>query len=853
MPVGDVWALSLSGSPAWTQLSPSGAPPDPRYFHTAIYDPVRDRMLIADGNTASGNPDDVWELSLSTPAWSQLVTTGSLPGGRYLASAIYDPKRDRMVLFAGYDPSSGPVNTAWELTLSGSPTWNQLVTFGRTPLPRYGHAAIYDPVRDRIATFGASFYYTDDVRALVFATSYTIDVSITGSGSVTKSPDQPAYLPNTVVQLTATPEPGWHFVGWSGDTSTTTNPLTLTVTRDRAITATFAVNTTYTLDVTVVGSGTVAKAPNQASYDPGSTVQLTATPGPNYHFASWSGDASGTVNPLTVVMDGNKSITATFEVNPPPLIVVSQIYGGGGNSGAPYHNDYIELFNRGGAAVNVAGWSVQYASSTGSTWFTTAISGAIPAGGYYLVQEAAGAGGGAMLPTPDAIGGVPMNATTGKVALVSTTTALTGTCPSAGGIVDLVGYGTANCSETSPTGALSNTTADLRNAFGCGDSGNNMADFTIGAPVPRNSASSLHPCQITPETLVVAVDPPGAGSVAKDPDLAVYPHGSSVQLTATAVTGYHFVNWAGDATGITNPLTLTMDSDKSVVAHFAANTLAGVIVISQIYGGGANAGAPFHNDYVELFNRGNASTDVTGWSVQYASVTGTTWFVTTLLGSIPRGGYYLVQEAAGSGSGASLPAPDAAGSIAMSATAGKVALVSNNIPLSGSCLTGASIVDFVGYGGANCSETAPTAALDNTIADFRDAGGCLDTDNNLEDFTEAAPQPRNSSSPISVCSYWLAVGDVSLTEFSLGSPTPNPVAGTLRVPFALQRDEAVRLDVLDIQGRVVWTLMDGTLSSGRHDVTWTGVSKRGMARSGVYFIRMQVAGRSYVRRVMVTR
>src|SRR5207249_11707291 len=130
----------------------------------------------------------------------------------------------------------------------------------------------------------------------------------------------------------------------------TTNPLTLHVARDRAITATFAANTTYTLDVTVVGSGTVAKAPTQASYDPGSTVQLTATPGPNYHFASWSGDASGTANPLTVVMDGNKSITATFEVNPPPLIVVSQIYGGGGNSGAPYHNDYIELFNQIGRA-----------------------------------------------------------------------------------------------------------------------------------------------------------------------------------------------------------------------------------------------------------------------------------------------------------------------------------------------------------------------------------------------------------------------------------------------------------------------------------------------------------------------
>ena len=97
------------------------------------------------------------------------------------------------------------------------------------------------------------------------------------------------------------------------------------------------------------------------------------------------------------------------------------------------------------------------------------------------------------------------------------------------------------------------------------------------------------------------------------------------------------------------------------------------------------------------------------------------------------------------------------------------------------------------------------------------------------------------------------MGDAPLTEFSLGRPTPNPVAGTLRVPFVLQREADVHLDVLDIQGRVVATLVDGTRSSGRHEAMWTGAAKRGMARSGVYLIRMQAAGRSFVRRVTVAR
>src|SRR5256714_2925457 len=103
-------------------------------------------------------------------------------------------------------------------------------------------------------------------------------------------------------------------------------------------------------------------------------------------------------------------------------IVVSQVYGGGGNAGATYKNDFIELSNRSAAPVSVNGWSVQYAATTGTSWQRTAINGTIAAGGYYLVQEAAGAGGTPNLPPPDATGSIAMAAGAGKVVLMSNNT-----------------------------------------------------------------------------------------------------------------------------------------------------------------------------------------------------------------------------------------------------------------------------------------------------------------------------------------------------------------------------------------------------------------------------------------------
>lgn len=174
-------------------------------------------------------------------------------------------------------------------------------------------------------------------------------------------------------------------------------------------------------------------------------------------------------------------------------VVISQVYGGGGNSGAPYRNDFIELFNAGDAPVSLAGMSVQYASSTGSTWQKTDLAGSLQPGQYYLVQQAAGSNTAASpLPTPDASGNISLSASAGKVALVRGTTLLSGTCP--GGLADLVGFGSANCAETSPTAALSNTTAALRRNSGCTDSGNNSTDFSVATPLPRNTATAFAAC-----------------------------------------------------------------------------------------------------------------------------------------------------------------------------------------------------------------------------------------------------------------------------------------------------------------------------------------------------------------------
>ena len=177
-------------------------------------------------------------------------------------------------------------------------------------------------------------------------------------------------------------------------------------------------------------------------------------------------------------------------------LVISEAYGGGGNSGATYKNDFIELYNPTAAPISVNGMSVQYRSATGIAAATgvTALTGSVPAGGHYLVQEAAGAGGTDALPTPDATGTINMGGTAFTAWLATGTTALNppvGNAVGTAGVVDLLGVN-SNTYEGTKTAATANATSAGRGASGT-DTDVNSADFTIGTPTPEGTASTPPP------------------------------------------------------------------------------------------------------------------------------------------------------------------------------------------------------------------------------------------------------------------------------------------------------------------------------------------------------------------------
>jgi predicted extracellular nuclease len=189
-----------------------------------------------------------------------------------------------------------------------------------------------------------------------------------------------------------------------------------------------------------------------------------------------------------------------------------------------------------------------------------------------------------------------------------------------------------------------------------------------------------------------------------------------------------------------------------VVAAPAARALPSAdAVIAEVYGGGGNSGATLTTDFVELGNRGASAVELTGWSVQYlpASPSPTSrWQVTPLAGTVQPGARYLVGQARGAAGTVELPNPDAAGSIAMAAGSGTVALVTATEALT--CLTAADcasdsrIHDLVGYGSATVRETSPAPAASNTSSVAR-PDALPDTDNNSADYTAGAPTPTNAA------------------------------------------------------------------------------------------------------------
>jgi hypothetical protein len=166
--VNDVWALrGVSGNtPNWVQLGPAGGPPTPRQWHTAVYDPRTNTMIVYGGNNCfSTQSGDVWVLSHAdgtggTPAWTQLAPTGTGPGPREQHIAVYDSANNIMTIFGGFATGIGLFNDTWTLSHAngqgGTPAWTMLAPSGTLPDPRVKVSAGYDPTHNILIISGGS-------------------------------------------------------------------------------------------------------------------------------------------------------------------------------------------------------------------------------------------------------------------------------------------------------------------------------------------------------------------------------------------------------------------------------------------------------------------------------------------------------------------------------------------------------------------------------------------------------------------------------------------------------------------------------------------------------------------------
>jgi uncharacterized repeat protein (TIGR01451 family) len=626
------------------------------------------------------------------------------------------------------------------------------------------------------------------------------------------------------------------------------NPLT-------GATFTFASNNpgVATVDSVTVDPATgIATATVTGHANGSAEIRATAT----------SGTATATSSPATV--------TVAFVVSAGQIVISEfRTRGPGGAS-----DEFIEIYNPTTSSVPIGGLKIRASNNSGTTSDRVQITAGttLGSGCHYLVAHTS------------YTGSVAANQTYGTgiandggiaITLADETT-----------IIDQVGMSSGSAyKEGTPLAPLS---SDVEQSYerkpggvaGNGtDSNNNAADFLLnsGSSNPQNLTSGcldLFAPTVTISDATVTEGNTGTVSATFTVTLSAasaqtitvgYATSSSSPATATAGTDYQ--STSGTLTFNPGETSKTLaiqvngdtlvEADETFFVNLNAATNATVsdpqgigtitnddtadLVISQVYGGGGQASAAYLNDFVEIFNQGATTVNfaVTPYSIQYAGPTnnfGASNTATTITsGTIAPGHYFLIQGASGGAVGAALPAPDATGSINLSASGGKVALVSGVAPVTADACpgddpstaaqnpTGNNIVDFLGYGNsASCYEgTGPAPAHANTTADFRKAGGCLDTDQNATDFFIAPTTPRNTASPLNDCSGGLRP-DITINDRALSeSTTPANFTVTLSTTSTL----TVTVNYATSDGTATagadYTAVSGTLTFAPGETTKT--------------------------------
>ncbi len=220
-------------------------------------------------------------------------------------------------------------------------------------------------------------------------------------------------------------------------------------------------------------------------------------------------------------------------------VVINEAYLSGGSSGAAFKNKFVELYNGSDAPVSLEGWSVQYrsATATGAPSSVAALTGSIPAKGYYLLKGGSNGTAGADLPVADATAtGFNPAGGGGTIVLAKQAVALnplpTGSVIEPANVADLIGYGTSNTFETQAAAAPSGN-ADVKslNRSNGADTNNNFADATLNAAITPKAANGTAPGPVDPPVDPGPGTPPAVKTIAE-----IQGSGAASPLAGSSVT-----------------------------------------------------------------------------------------------------------------------------------------------------------------------------------------------------------------------------------------------------------------------------------------------------------------------------
>ncbi len=467
---------------------------------------------------------------------TDLLGTPRVQGGGVDMGAYETPTQLSLMV------ETNPVNICTVLQVPDQATYMYGTTVTLTAIPKEGYH--FTGWTGNVNSLMNPLIVTMDSTKTLTANFTINEYSLTATavnGSVVKSPEQVAYKHGTTVTLTATPAAGYHFIGWSGATTSTANPLDTVMDSTKTLTANFAINE-YALTVEAE-HGSVVKSPEQVAYTHGTTVTLTATPSTGYHFTGWSGATTSTLNPLDLVMDSTKTLTANFALNEYAL-VVEAVHGSVTKSPdqtSYTHGTTVSLTATPATGYHFTGWSGATTSTLNP--FVVVMDSTKTLTAHFSINEYA------LTVTSDP----PHSGTVAKspeqVAYAHGTTVTLTATPSTG--YHFTGWNGATTSTLNPLDLVMDSTKTLTTNFA-------LNEYAL---------------------VVEAVH----GSVTKSPDQASYTHGAKVTLTATPAEGYYFTGWSGSTTSTLNPLVMTLDSTKTLAANFEFSAPASVTAVGNTY------------------------------------------------------------------------------------------------------------------------------------------------------------------------------------------------------------------------------------------------------------------------------